>query len=150
MSTETNSIQACRGFQCLVAQPENPEQAGWRDGYCPECLDELARDEIRAERQDARNESDTPETDSAAWFEDYGNPCGPIEVVTAKLSRHIELRLAEAERQRDALAEALKRTASDFIAFRSIARENGIVGTLGLESLELASTALSTLNLKPE
>lgn len=46
---------------------------------------------------------------------------------------------------RDRLAKALEKTAKDFIAFRNIARENGIVGTLGLESLELAAAALATV-----
>jgi hypothetical protein len=60
MSTDTNSVQSCKGWQCLTRVPDNPEQAGWREGYCPECLDELARDEIRAERQEARNEVERP------------------------------------------------------------------------------------------
>lgn len=51
----------------------------------------------------------------------------------------------QARDQLDALANALKKTASDFIAFRNIARENGIVGTLGLESLELAANALAAV-----
>lgn len=58
--TDTNSVQACLGVNCLSALPSNPFEAGWREGYCPECLDEIARDEIRAERQDARNEVERP------------------------------------------------------------------------------------------
>lgn len=52
----------------------------------------------------------------------------------------------EAREQRDRLAEALEKTAKDFILFRDVARENGIVGTLGLESLYLAESALASLN----
>lgn len=57
----------------------------------------------------------------------------------------LERQLDEARKQRDALAEALKRTTSDIITFQNIARVNRIVGTLEVESLELAATALAAV-----
>lgn len=42
------------------------------------------------------NERPTPRTDGSVWETDHENPCGPIEVVSAKFSRQLERELAEA------------------------------------------------------
>ena len=102
MSTETESARACLGHLCLVAKPENPEQAGWRDGYCPDCQDELARDEIRAERQDARNEVEieTPITDDA-YQQRNGESHFEHVVRKQETMESLERQLAESNKARD-------------------------------------------------
>lgn len=134
MSTDTNSVQACLGVNCLSALPSNPFEAGWRDGYCPECLDELARDEIRAEQQDARNEVErpTPITDADRHEWHYGfssmekskfgewvkaDTCADLERQLSEARAEIEIGrnlwrassvCRELTEQRDRLAEALR------------------------------------------
>lgn len=158
MSTETNSIQACKGWQCLVAQPENPDQAGWRNGYCPECLDELARDEIRAEHQNARNESDTPITDALLqtirelYKQDHltGDGMGVLLSDASKVG-HLERRLAETERQRDELAAALEAINRRSVIFGSTGEyRRGQIDALTACSDVASNKALFTLNRKPE
>ena len=39
----------CKGWLCLMGS-KHPEADKWRDGLCPECLDELAKQEIEDER----------------------------------------------------------------------------------------------------
>jgi hypothetical protein len=61
MTSETShvqpgAIQACLGWNCLAPLPSEPYEAGWRNGYCPECLDEIARDELREEQNRTRYE----------------------------------------------------------------------------------------------
>jgi len=46
---------ACKGWLCLMAT-KYPEREKWRDGLCPECLDEIARQEIRDEQAQRRYE----------------------------------------------------------------------------------------------
>lgn len=47
--------KTCMGWLCYVMSPDPPKD-GWKDGLCPDCLDEIARQEMRGERQQA----DTP------------------------------------------------------------------------------------------
>jgi hypothetical protein len=95
------SNQSCKGWQCLTRLPQDPYKAGWRYGYCPECLDELARDEIREERQATRNESDTPETD-AHWAPIDGSAFASGHA-GRKLMEKLERERDEARMERDAL-----------------------------------------------
>lgn len=44
---------ACKGWLCLMAT-KRPEREQWRDGLCPECLDEIARQELRDEHNLSR------------------------------------------------------------------------------------------------
>ena len=126
MSTDTNSVQACLGVNCLSALPQNPFEAGWREGYCPECLDEFARDEIRAERQDARNEvkRPTPITDAETMRDEYDHvdtefgPFAPSETVSADFARALERQLAEAKElqstwEKVAIGGELRRTRAE-------------------------------------
>jgi hypothetical protein len=46
---------ACKGWLCLMTT-KHPEPEGWEDGYCPDCLAEIARDEMREERPLTRDE----------------------------------------------------------------------------------------------
>ena len=39
----------CKGWLCLMGT-KSPEADGWRDGLCPECMDELAKQQIEDER----------------------------------------------------------------------------------------------------
>lgn len=112
-------------------------------------------------------ERPTPITDEMLWQYDHLGPNWLATEILGPFARNLERQLAEAREQRDtamrrankiaaealalteqrgALAEALEKTAKDFITFRNIARENGIVGTIGLESLELAAAALAAIN----
>lgn len=45
----------CKGWLCfmLVTDLEN---AGWKDGLCPECQDEIERERIREEQSERRYE----------------------------------------------------------------------------------------------
>jgi len=38
----------CKGWLCFMLS-KDPDKDQWRDGLCPECLDELERDRIREE-----------------------------------------------------------------------------------------------------
>jgi hypothetical protein len=49
-------VTACKGWNCLMPMPTNPEADGWQDGFCPDCLAEIARDEMREERALTRDE----------------------------------------------------------------------------------------------
>jgi hypothetical protein len=42
----------CKGWLCLMGS-KHPEADKWRDGLCPECLDELAKQEIEDQRNAA-------------------------------------------------------------------------------------------------
>ena len=117
------------------------------------------------------DERNYPQPEYLQLIQFEGCPMGVIDpdgyAELYEKSRDLERQLAEVREQRDtamrrankiaaealalteqrgALAEALEKTAKDFITFRNIARENGIVGTIGLESLELAAAALAAIN----
>ena len=40
----------CKGWLCLMGT-KHPEADKWREGLCPECQDELAKQEIEDQRQ---------------------------------------------------------------------------------------------------
>jgi len=37
----------CKGHCCLMPVPNDPEAAGWRNGYCLDCVSEMDRAEFR-------------------------------------------------------------------------------------------------------
>jgi len=47
-------VTVCKGWNCLMPMPTDSEANGWQDGYCPECLDEIARQELRDEHNESR------------------------------------------------------------------------------------------------
>jgi hypothetical protein len=62
----------------------------------------------------------TPRTDAAAWTTNYAE----VEVVDSDFARQLELELAEATKQRDALATALCQVLdNDGVLVRTAARE---------------------------
>lgn len=136
-----------------------------REG-CRECGLSIYKSQA-AESATPPAERPTPITDEMLWQYDHLGPNWLATEILGPFARNLERQLAEARKQRDtamrrankiaaealalteqrgALAEALEKTAKDFITFRNIARENGIVGTIGLESLELAAAALAAIN----
>lgn len=176
MSTDTNSVQACLGINCLSALPSNPFEAGWRKGYCPECLDELARDEIRAERQEVMNEVErpTPITDADRHEWHYGfssmekskfgewvqaDTCAALERQLAEARAEIEIGrnlwrassvCRELTEQRDRLAEALQKIQRRTVIAGSVDEyRRGQFDALSACS-EIASTALAALDRKEE
>jgi hypothetical protein len=46
----------CKGWLCFMLATDL-ENAGWKDGLCPECQDELERERIREEQNERRYES---------------------------------------------------------------------------------------------
>jgi hypothetical protein len=107
MSTDTNSVQACKGWQCLTRVPDNPEQAGWRDGYCPECIVEIWRDQTIEEWTAARNEIETQNSEANDIKQQLADARMAFAIATDELvveqSSHRRTR-----EQRDTLAEALR------------------------------------------
>ena len=45
----------CQGWLCFMLAADL-ENAGWKDGLCPECQDELERERIREEQNERRYE----------------------------------------------------------------------------------------------
>ena len=45
----------CKGWLCFMLATDL-ENAGWKDGLCPECQDEIEREDMRAEHNLSRYE----------------------------------------------------------------------------------------------
>lgn len=59
----------CKGWLCFMLAT-NLENAGWKDGLCPECQDEIERDEIRGDHNLSRYEQAKEEAADSAMRRD--------------------------------------------------------------------------------